>query len=52
MLFDLGVFMAVVGAVMRALCSLSRLARRTSEPVNTGAMDDAPSLQAPRWPHD
>ncbi len=45
--FDLGVFLTVVGAVMLALYSLSRIARRTGEPVNVGAMDYDPSVEAP-----
>ena len=32
--FDLGVFLCVVGAVMLALNSLSRIARRTAESTN------------------
>ncbi|MEM0937652.1 MAG: monovalent cation/H+ antiporter subunit A [Pseudomonadota bacterium] len=45
--FDLGVFLTVVGAVMLALYSLSRIARRTGEPVNVAAMDYDPSVEAP-----
>ncbi len=45
--FDLGVFFTVVGAVMLALYSLSRIARRTGEPINVGAMDYDPSKEAP-----
>jgi multicomponent K+:H+ antiporter subunit A len=45
--FDLGVFLTVVGAVMLALYSLSRIARRTGEPVNVEAMDYDPSIEAP-----
>lgn len=37
--FDLGVFLCVVGAVMLALNSLSRIARRAGETVNTAPMD-------------
>ncbi|MFV0386781.1 monovalent cation/H+ antiporter subunit A [Paracoccus sp. (in: a-proteobacteria)] len=37
--FDLGVFLCVVGAVMLALNSLSRIARRAGERVNTRPMD-------------
>jgi multicomponent K+:H+ antiporter subunit A len=48
--FDLGVFLTVVGAVMLTLYSLSRLARRTGEPVNVGAMDYDPSVEAPTEP--
>ncbi|MBC7154835.1 MAG: monovalent cation/H+ antiporter subunit A [Rhodobacteraceae bacterium] len=39
MILDLGVFLTVVGAVMLALWSLSRLARRTGETLNTEPMD-------------
>ena len=45
--FDLGVFLTVVGSVMLALYALSRIARRTGEPVNVGAMDYDPSVEAP-----
>ncbi|MDO5632081.1 MAG: monovalent cation/H+ antiporter subunit A [Paracoccus sp. (in: a-proteobacteria)] len=41
--FDLGVFLCVVGAVMLALNSLSRLSRMSGAPVNTEPMDIAPS---------
>ncbi|SIT01420.1 monovalent cation/H+ antiporter subunit A [Paracoccus saliphilus] len=37
--FDLGVFLCVVGAVMLALNSLSRIARRAGETVNEKPMD-------------
>lgn len=37
--FDLGVFLCVVGAVMLALNSLSRIARRAGETVNIKPMD-------------
>jgi len=40
--FDLGVFLTVVGSVMLALASLSRLARRTEEPVSADPMDFIP----------
>ncbi|WP_255415638.1 monovalent cation/H+ antiporter subunit A [Tropicimonas sp. IMCC34043] len=43
MAFDLGVFLAVVGAVMLALYCLSRIARRTGETVNVTPMDFDPS---------
>ena len=43
MLFDLGVFLTVLGAVMLMLYSLSRIARHTGETVNPGAMDHDPS---------
>ncbi|WP_089232605.1 monovalent cation/H+ antiporter subunit A [Tropicimonas sediminicola] len=46
MAFDLGVFLTVVGAVMLALYSLSRLARRTGESVNVSPMDYDPSALA------
>ncbi|NHB75297.1 monovalent cation/H+ antiporter subunit A [Rhodobacter calidifons] len=38
-IFDLGVFLCVLGAVLLALASLSRLAQRTGEVVNTRAYD-------------
>jgi multicomponent K+:H+ antiporter subunit A len=38
-IFDLGVFLCVLGAVLLALASLSRLARRTGEGINTRAYD-------------
>ncbi len=41
MAFDLGVFLTVVGAVMLALESLSRIARRAGETVNVEPMDIA-----------
>jgi len=41
MAFDLGVFLAVVGAVMLALESISRIARRAGETVNVEPMDIA-----------
>ena len=40
--FDLGVFLCVLGAVLLALASLSRLALRTGEDVNTRAFDVDP----------
>jgi monovalent cation:proton antiporter len=43
MLFDVGVFLTVVGAVMLALASLSRIARRAGEEVATQPMDIDPS---------
>ena len=43
MAFDLGVFLTVVGAVMLALYSLSRISRRTGETVNVAPMDYDPS---------
>lgn len=46
-LFDLGVFLTVLGAVMLMLYSLSRLARLTGESVNIGAMDFDPSAARP-----
>ncbi|WP_256369754.1 monovalent cation/H+ antiporter subunit A [Tropicimonas sp. IMCC6043] len=47
MAFDLGVFLTVLGAVMLALYSLSRIARRTGESVNVSPMDYDPSALAP-----
>ncbi len=44
-LFDLGVFLTVVGAVMLSLASLSRIARRTGETVNLDPMDIDPSVE-------
>jgi len=41
--FDLGVFLTVVGAVMLALASLSRIGRRAGEGVNLTAMDIDPT---------
>jgi multicomponent K+:H+ antiporter subunit A len=38
-IFDLGVFLCVLGAVLLALASLSRLALRTGETANTRAYD-------------
>jgi multicomponent K+:H+ antiporter subunit A len=46
MLFDLGVFLTVLGAVMLALASLSRIAVRAGETVNTAPMDVDPSEPA------
>lgn len=43
MLFDLGVFLTVLGAVMLMLYSLSRIARYAGEPVNVTPMDYDPS---------
>ena len=45
-LFDVGVFLAVVGAVMLSLESFSRLARRAHEPETEHAMDIDPSRDA------
>ena len=45
-LFDLGVFLCVLGAVMLMLYSLSRLARHAGETVNTEPMDYDPSKPA------
>ncbi|SDI22348.1 monovalent cation/H+ antiporter subunit A [Aliiruegeria lutimaris] len=47
MAFDLGVFLTVVGAVMLAIYSLSRIARRTGESVNVSPMDYDPSTVDP-----
>ncbi len=44
-LFDLGVFLAVVGAVMLSLESFSRLARRAHVPDTEHAMDVDPSRE-------
>jgi multicomponent K+:H+ antiporter subunit A len=44
LLFDLGVFLCVLGAVMLMLFSLSRLARHAGETVNEEPMDYDPSL--------
>ena len=46
MLFDLGVFLTVLGAVMLMLYSLSRIARYAGETVNVEPMDYDPSEQA------
>ncbi len=46
-LFDLGVFLAVVGAVMLSLESFSRLARRAHVPDNEHPMDIDPSRDDP-----
>ena len=43
--FDLGVFLTVVGSVMLALASLSRIGRRAGEGVNITAMDVDPSVE-------
>ena len=42
MLFDLGVFLTVLGAVMLMLYSLSRIARYAGETVNVEPMDLRP----------
>lgn len=46
-LFDLGVFLAVVGAVMLSLESFSRLARRVDKPESEHPMDIDPSRNVP-----
>ncbi len=46
-LFDLGVFLAVVGAVMLSLESFSRLARRLDSPATSHPMDIDPSRGEP-----
>lgn len=46
MLFDLGVFLTVLGAVMLMLYSLSRIARYAGETVNVEPMDYDPSQGA------
>ena len=48
MAFDLGVFLTVVGVVMLALASLSRIAVRAGETINTKPMDIDPAANAPR----
>ena len=50
MAFDLGVFLTVIGAVMLTLSSLSRIAIRAGETVNTRPMDHDPSTNPPRNP--
>ena len=45
-LFDLGVFLTVLGAVMLALASLSRLSVRAGQTVNTRAYDIEPDTAA------
>jgi multicomponent K+:H+ antiporter subunit A len=50
MLFDLGVFLTVLGAVMLMLFSLSRIARFAGETVNTGPMDHDPRTARPDGP--
>ncbi|MBK5946672.1 monovalent cation/H+ antiporter subunit A [Rhodobacter veldkampii DSM 11550] len=45
MIFDLGVFLAVLGAVMLMLYSLSRIARSAREPVNAEPMDYDPTAR-------
>ncbi len=47
-LFDLGVFLSVVGAVMLSLESFSRLARRAQSTENPHPMDIDPSRQEPK----
>ena len=49
-LFDLGVFLAVVGAVMLSLESFSRLARQAGGPDSDHAMDIDPSRDDPPKP--
>jgi len=49
-LFDLGVFLAVVGAVMLSLESFSRLARRAHVEDSEHAMDIDPSRDTPPQP--
>ena len=46
MAFDVGVFLTVVGSVMLALASLSRIARRAGETMNMEPMDINPSASA------
>ena len=45
MAFDLGVFLAVVGAVMLTLESLSRISRRAGQEVSEHPMDINPSRE-------
>ncbi|MDB9707076.1 monovalent cation/H+ antiporter subunit A [Planktotalea frisia] len=49
-LFDLGVFLAVVGAVMLSLESFSRLARQSGGPDSEHALDIDPSRDDPKEP--
>ncbi|MCR9150592.1 MAG: monovalent cation/H+ antiporter subunit A [Rhodobacteraceae bacterium] len=51
--FDLGVFLTVVGSVMLALASLSRIGRRAGEGVNLTPMDIDPEApgRAGKEPH-
>ncbi|HMO06773.1 MAG TPA: monovalent cation/H+ antiporter subunit A [Paracoccaceae bacterium] len=46
LLFDIGVFLTVVGAVMLALASLSRIAIRAGETVNVAPYDIEPGAPA------
>ena len=48
MLFDLGVFLTVLGAVILTLYSLSRISRVAGEDVNTGPMDYDPAMRVPQ----
>jgi multicomponent K+:H+ antiporter subunit A len=50
MLFDLGVFLTVLGAVMLMLYSLSRIARFAGEKVNDEAMDYDPGAHHDETP--
>jgi multicomponent K+:H+ antiporter subunit A len=50
-LFDLGVFLCVLGAVMLALDSLSRMAHRRGERPSPHAMDVDPSRAPARGGH-
>ncbi len=50
MLFDLGVFLTVLGAVMLMLYSLSRIARFAGETVNIAPMDYDPGQQTGNEP--
>lgn len=47
MLFDLGVFLTVLGGVMLMLYSLSRIARYAGETVNVDPMDYDPAARVP-----
>jgi multicomponent K+:H+ antiporter subunit A len=47
-IFDLGVFLCVLGAVLLALASLSRLGQRAGDGVNTRAYDSEPAPEEAR----
>ena len=50
--FDLGVFLAVLGAVLLSLESFSRMARRSGDETSEHAMDIDPSRDAELTPDD
>lgn len=50
MLFDLGVFLTVLGAVMLMLYSLSRIARYAGSTVNVEPMDYDPASRVEDGP--